>query len=723
MNFQRPPSVPLHIVGKLALGILFLHSLPQGLQAESGRLTRLPVSQAFLPNKITLEIDARWAAGNGYRPVRCTITRPGGPATADRSFRIILEPSTGQYRHFQPQVEGLIELKRGQRSAQIDLYCPQSYWWNSIQVQMYEGSKELREMRRSTAGVIGGRTAWSEAVPSLLFVSSAAGRTTVQLARETKFPNWDRIATTIPGYPSHVYNQNSYSVAKNDLAVHTVIANQPRTALVLPQRLPNRWLGLSTIDFVFISVDDLALLHQNYPQKIEALKQWVEVGGNLCVEDVGMTYESVPQVELYLGLTSTGPHAGNWTSLSLLNCEPFFREGLRLNVPGYTNPTYKAPNQNLIPPRVQSVAMGRVFVIADGTQWSHPSFAPWIFNSLPQNRWAWYQRNGMTQNRQNNDFWNWSVRGIGRPPIYLFLAVISVFSVVIGPINFFVMKRWNRYYLLLVTVPIISLFTTISLFGYGLLKDGIGTTVRRRAYVHLDQTSGRMQTWSRQTYYASLAPYGGLQFPLNAAVYPILLDTQGGGRQSSNPNRIQWAGSQHLRRGYIGSRTLSQFLVIQPTKSTAANIAFSTSDGKLAARNELGGRIAHLLVCDEHGQLHSASGLSVGETETLKPTDGQDIASNIRDALVDTLTPEVEQGLVRSNNFYWYYNEQIDQNLPEADDESSLMEQAIAEVRGDVVQTLTPRTYVAIMPSSSFVSKGVAQAKDRDSVIVVRGRW
>ena len=184
MNFQRPPSVPLHIVGKLALGILFLHSLPQGLQAESGRLTRLPVSQAFLPNKITLEIDARWAAGNGYRPVRCTITRPGGPATADRSPRIILEPSTRQYRHFQPQVEGLIELKRGQRSAQIDLYCPQSYWWNSIQVQMYEGSKELREMRRSTAGVIGGRTAWSEAVPSLLFVSSAAGRTTVQLARE-----------------------------------------------------------------------------------------------------------------------------------------------------------------------------------------------------------------------------------------------------------------------------------------------------------------------------------------------------------------------------------------------------------------------------------------------------------------------------------------------------------------------------------------------------------
>lgn len=726
MIFQRSQSESRCLASNLALWFVFLSSVPPAINAESGQLTRLPATRTFVPSNVTLEIDSRWAAGNGYRPVRCTVSNwPTGPATTDRTFQIVLEPRTGQYRHYQPIVQGYVELARGQRSAQIELYCPQSYWWNSVQVQMFEGSKELREMRSSAvgfmAGMVSGQSTWSEAVPSLLFVSSHAGRSNVQLAGKTDFPKWDRLVTSVPGYPSHVVSQDQYRVAADDLAVHTVIASQARSALVEPHRLPDRWLGLSTVDFVFISASDLALLSKRHPRKIEALKQWVEVGGNLCIEDVGNAFELIRQIEDELDLTSSGTHAGVWTPLPRKACEPLFRQSLKLNSTGYRIPAYRQADPNLIAPRVQPLAMGRVFIIADGAQWSDPSFAPWIFNSLPENRWAWYKRNGMTLNRQYNDFWNWSIRGIGRPPIFLFLTVITVFAAFIGPINFIAMKRWNRHYLLLVTVPVISLVTTVSLFGYGLIKDGVGTTVRRRAYVHLDQASGRMQSWSRQTYYASMAPYGGLQFPLTAAVYPILLEPVSG-RQSTNPHLLQWTGSQRLRRGYIASRTLSQYLVVQPTKSTAANLSIAVSDEKLSVRNELGGSITHLLVCDEQGQLHSGHKLAVGETATLKPTDGEDIATIMREALIESFTSEIDPGLVRRTWRYWY-GDQVDENLPEPDDETSLMEHAIADVRGGVIKTLRPRTYVAIMSSSSLVSMGVAKAKDRDSVIVVRGRW
>ena len=147
--------------------------------------------------------------------------------------------------------------------------------------------------------------------------------------------------------------------------------------------------------------------------------------------------------------------------------------------------------------------------------------AAWLFNELGGHTWMWYQRHGMSLHRANDDYWNWLVPGIGRAPVGSFLILIAAFVVVIGPVNYFLLRRKRRLYLLLVTVPLGAALVTAALFAYALISDGLGIRVRVRSFTEIDQRAGRAVSWSRQSYYAGLAPSGGLTFPETAVVFPI----------------------------------------------------------------------------------------------------------------------------------------------------------------------------------------------------------
>ena len=72
-----------------------------------------------------------------------------------------------------------------------------------------------------------------------------------------------------------------------------------------------------------------------------------------------------------------------------------------------------------------------------------------------------------------------------------------------------------------------------------------------------------MATWSRQSYYAGLAPSGGLSFPQDALVFPIEFMPAAFRSVFAGSRRVQqWEGDQvHYRVGYFPSRTTVQFAV------------------------------------------------------------------------------------------------------------------------------------------------------------------
>ena len=210
----------------------------------------------------------------------------------------------------------------------------------------------------------------------------------------------------------------------------------------------------------------------------------------------------------------------------------------------------------------------------------------WIFNSVPRSHWMWYQRNGFSLHRENADYWTFLIPGVGEAPALSFLILVSLFAVVIGPVNYLLLGKTGRYYLLLITVPVGALLVTGGLFAYAIVTDGLGVKLRARSFTDLDQHSGRAVAWSRQSYYAAIAPSRGLTFPGDATVFPILY--QPGQRFSGGErpdNRLDWDDQQNLTRGYITSRTTTQFMVLRATQSQAKLAVTRGPLGRPAARS------------------------------------------------------------------------------------------------------------------------------------------
>ena len=105
----------------------------------------------------------------------------------------------------------------------------------------------------------------------------------------------------------------------------------------------------------------------------------------------------------------------------------------------------------------------------------------WILASLGEIRWQWYRRHGLSQVRMNDGFWDFLIPGVGAAPVKAFLCIISAFVLAIGPLNYWLLRKWNRLYLLLITVPAGAAVVTGSLFLYAVLSDGFGTRVRLRS--------------------------------------------------------------------------------------------------------------------------------------------------------------------------------------------------------------------------------------------------
>ena len=187
----------------------------------------------------------------------------------------------------------------------------------------------------------------------------------------------------------------------------------------------------------------------------------------------------------------------------------------------------------------------------------------------------WDRRHGMTPADANMEFADLLVPGVGLAPVTEFRVLITLFVLLIGPVNYFVLKRLKRLHLLVLTVPLAAALMTSTLFAYAVLSDGFGTSVRAHSVTRLDQRTGEAVCWARLSYYAGLAPGQGLAMPTDVAIYPVI---PGWNDSSINASvsaerEILWAPPDaKLTQGWLRSRTPTQYLTI---RSRSRPIAWS----------------------------------------------------------------------------------------------------------------------------------------------------
>ncbi|HEX4999911.1 MAG TPA: hypothetical protein VFY29_16950 [Terriglobia bacterium] len=396
-----------------------------------------------------------------------------------------------------------------------------------------------------------------------------------------------------------------------------------------PARLPGNWLGFTTLRAVIIGVQEWKSLSE--AQK-DALLAWAAAGGDLCLVD-GAWSDLFPQADrrpvamgaggaserYFLGqlfFTSSG-------ALSEKGIEPFlndFRNGpnrwYALSPPGRTivDPAAESLRTEVKKPRPHAPGM-----VPNYTSWRLPLEATAPFSAGPDNRWGF----------------RLPIPGVGIVSTRIYLAIMTLFTVLIGPVNYAFLKRRRQQVLMVLTTPIISVAFIALLAGYAVAGEGLGVRSRAETFTFLDQASKQAATRATVSQYAAgMAPWAGLRFPRDVAIVP------------TGPNRelFTWGGgldltdAQRYPSGLLQARTPLNFDEVA-FRTARERLTFTRAGEGVSVSNGLGVAIQHLYY-RAGGRVYTlTAAVAPGAQGGLEPGAGKDLAAalHLNDADPGTL--------------------------------------------------------------------------------------
>lgn len=336
--------------------------------------------------------------------------------------------------------------------------------------------------------------------------------------------------------------------------------------------------------------------------------------------------------------------------------------------------------------------------------------------TLIQPRVSWASRHGNQPNSYNIDFNKLLIPGVGVAPVGMFQVLITLFVVGIGPLNYWLLRRRNKLPMLLFTAPAAAVATTALLFAYGLFADGFGVQTRARTLTLLDQRSGEATSWGRLSYYAGVAPAGGLTIPSDQAMYPMNPEWAVGYRAwaggSMRPQReLLWGDErQRLAKGWLQSRTPTQYLAIA-ARPSSKRLELRVAEQGLRVINRLGVDVTHLAVEDHQGRVYWCENLAVDQGAVIPVTDRDKVKGEIRRLFIDNV-PEAPVGADNgySGQVYDFVASQ------------SILEGRLGAINGEVTSWGRGK-YIAFTAEPVELSLGVDSADQQASFHVVEGTW
>jgi hypothetical protein len=732
-----------------------------------GLVTALPLGQAASRiSGLRLSVDTRWVNSYGYRPVVVAVSSPT-PTTADHLITVRLHAGWWAQRWGTITVEQDFELPMGSTSAQAVVACPQ--YQSSIQYPVFawevwvDGVRDedlSMESWTSTAPVSGPGGVWPVGYRMLVLGTAAQAR--------------------------QILNPGSADVE--------VIA-------LPPADLPTRWIDYTCLDIVSLTKDELPQVAQSNPEAFGALCRWVRAGGQLWITEVGTQWQALTSVDEILGLlpdtaTAQRIHTATVEAGDAVpnGWEPAqFRHRWRRRGQFFRQLSTGDVQRARDPDVIDRLRNDPDFVAVDSpADWSNNgrsdpnrpvNSAPWFLqkpsglgtvqafrttwdvgavmgapaSATPPQTAAepppdsptpmsialrmtrnWGSRHGLLPDEANREFSHLFVPGVGLAPVLEFCVLITLFVLVIGPLNYWLLKRSHRVHLLVITVPAGAAVVTSALFAYALLSDGLGTKVRVRSLTMLDQHTGEAVCWARLSYYAGLAPSHGLDLPSDTVLYPIIAgwdETTSDGSAVAKDRELEWDGQgAHLVSGWLASRTPTQYLAIR-SRQSPYRLRLAAAGDALKATNQLGAGVSYVVVFDDAGNPFAGEHIPADSSARLLPVTQADALARWRRLVTDN-APEAPPALTgaaadllrmqqrsrhrtlqRMFGRLEYSQQQLDRNLLNG----TITD--LAGLEGQPALELPPRSYLAVTDSAPEVELGIAGAAEEASFHVLLGRW
>jgi hypothetical protein len=352
-----------------------------------------------------------------------------------------------------------------------------------------------------------------------------------------------------------------------------------------PTRLPTNWLGYTSVRAVF--VDPIAWEQLSDSQR-SALLTWTACGGDLILA-------ADDERAFQMSLPGGAPRAGD----GLLRRHFFGRIHLRS------------------PASLATTNLTHVLSEFDKTQdadWALPA------NGAPD--WGTMASRGFRL----------PIPGIEGVPARAYLSILIVFSLLIGPLNYWLLRRKRQQVLLVLTTPLIAAIFIVLLAGYAVAVEGLSVYGRAVTFTMLDQAGRQATTRSSVSLYAAgMSPRGGLRFPRDVAIYPIGPDGSGTRERLT----LDLTEAQRFAAGVVQARAPANFEQISH-RTARERLSFDRDERGISVVNGLGATILSLLFRDGDRMYSLARPLPAGG----------------RDVLTAGLTSLVPAGLPLSSRFY-----------------------------------------------------------------------
>ncbi|MEO1999751.1 MAG: hypothetical protein ABGZ17_31290 [Planctomycetaceae bacterium] len=635
---------------------------------------------------LTIRFDSRWQGGQfgGYYPVRIEVRNAGPTRTLQFEFR----PTHGSGSY----AERTVTAEQG-APLKFSLLIP-------LLGDLTQGEIRVRLPAR-------GRTLLTTTVPLPSPNTDDQSRPSLLIISEDV-----------------VDHRNFDTACQSSSMPYGSISHISRAQNIEPQSLPKSWLDYSPLDLVAISWKALGELAS---AERDALLAWVHTGGTLIVYEIDSADPSFAKLDRILHFDRHAMKGAAWRPIktgTLANtaAETNTNAGVRANA----QPTQLTVAAQEI---AESELMHRQLMQGQVYAWQGSPFPgsvmKWqrLLDDLGEQSWSWSRRHGMAPRFGNSEFLNFLIPGIDTVPVYVYMAFITAFTILIGPVNYVWFQRRRQLHYLLITIPALAFLCSMTLLTYSMVSHGFGIQARIRSLTVLDQGSNTAVSTARVAIHAGMLPFQGLNFDRDAAVYPLL--PQG---QQFESGRVDWTTRQACKSGWLIARAQTQLLSVRHYGQRGHLTIEQESSGALTVANGFAWNLAALAVVGPNGGLYVGGALRAGATTRLLPSEQQPEAIDKLQTLLArypaNFPPNISgasSSLLRSSSdFYRPHNTQLTISLSDSLTERRL-QQATEGLRSDGLPW--PRSYIAVCQQNPGVSPGIDDLQEQHSNHVILGYY
>lgn len=631
-------------------------------------------------------VDVNLNDAPGYFAVRWSAVADAGSFPGDRTLELRINPAqTGNVPRFGGDCVQAIALASGVNSVSGEFYVPKFFEGGNLQFVLSDLNGPLAGYQFSTqkpaAQLAYSGVSLSDLIPRmavLLPTRNALGTTGGPSVPDLRsldtmfFPNVDFLS-------NNAVTRLDDSAALDHLRLRSFLANQ-----VIPvDEAHNDWRGYESSDIVLVPFALLQSLRDSSPDKYAAIRQWVSCGGTLWTYGIANANELASFFQTQPDPPSPDPDFDAYARAEKKRSfdSEFPRDEwiLRELTPNYTAAEQMlvsmAPGQLWEELRVNShplaaelaldelrqqvfrvpLEAGVVVGIASNDPFpgSHQIWHTVRFLSGRNQIWRFRRSTSLVSGTSN--YWTWLIDGVAQPPVYAFLTLLTLFVLLVGPVSYYWTQRIGKSHLMFLLAPILASLTTIGLFAYGLIADGLGAQARVRQITWLDCNTGLGSRQSRSTFFTAFRKPDGLQFSQELAVYPVYepARVQEAGMESSGnrERRIEMEPDLQILQGdFLPPRSQQQFLTYQPL-TTSQQVRLKQLDNQtLSLQIALDSPIDSIILCDQAGRYWQATGIaSNAVTIDASPLAEDDVSKTLRDLYMSE-QPETPLGYTPSNS-------------------------------------------------------------------------